>query len=78
MIVFHLSIEPILFHQTFVLHAYIRSGQVQEHNRNAGIHQMLAKVISRGHRKMSNLKLQEFFGKSFADLNGFAEDTLLE
>lgn len=63
----HNSMNP-----TFVLHAYLKGGLIEENANTNGSYSMLAGLLSKGYHKVSFDKLKEDLEDKSADISGFA------
>jgi zinc protease len=57
---------------TFVLHAYMKGGQSAENNKTAGIHHLMARLLTYGYKGMSYEKLKNELEFLSASLSGFS------
>ncbi len=57
---------------TFVMHAYLKGGQSLEKEKTAGIHHLLSRLMTYGHKGMPYEKLKNELESLSASLNGFS------
>lgn len=57
---------------TFVFHAYLKGGQSYETTKNAGIHHLLSRLVTYGHKGASYEKLKNELESLSSALNGFS------
>ncbi len=57
---------------TFVMHAYMKGGQTNETSKNMGIHHLLSRLVSYGHKGCGYEKLKNELESLSSSLNGFS------
>jgi zinc protease len=57
---------------TFVMHAYLKGGQTNETQKNAGIHHLMTRLFTYGYKGMGYEKLKNELEAMSASMNGFS------
>lgn len=57
---------------TFVMHTYMKGGQTLETSKNAGIHHLLGRLLTYGHKDVSYEKLKNELESLSSSINGFS------